>query len=407
MKAEPTEDKMLEQDLLEERFIKKRVLRLALLAALAVLSGVLMGMVHRRSLGDVLALVFVDILYAGILVCYLESLRLHQKGEPDCAEDYQQMCNCFAVSAAALLLVSFCPHYTAPVFAIAFLLSAGIGKERALVVVLFFNVQLALGLQASVYVMSCYLMMTFLGVMMTAVYDQKQYRRQTELITLALSAAVPLLFRYLESGTPTAWFVVVCLISGMISVIGMHFLYDSMSYSYENYDEISLNTIVDQSFHLVREMKKYSQADYSHAVRVSRVAAHCAVNIGADAKLAAVGGFYYRLGKFDGGPQIENGVRIAQNNCFPRAVVAILSEYNGMIRPISTVESAIVHIADMLVTRFEMLDQSTLSSSWNRDIVIYQALNEKSATGIYDESGLSMNQFLKIREFLAKEEELL
>jgi len=75
--------------------------------------------------------------------------------------------------------------------------------------------------------------------------------------------------------------------------------------------------------------------------------------------------------------------------------------------PISTIESAIVHITDTLVTKFELLDRTTLSSSWNRDMVIYQTLNEKSASGIYDRSGLTMNQFIKIREFLSKEEELL
>ena len=40
-------------------------------------------------------------------------------------------------------------------------------------------------------------------------------------------------------------------------------------------------------------------------------------------------------------------------------------------------------------------------------MVIYQTLNDESSSGIYDSSGLTMNQFLKIREFLAKEEELL
>ena len=97
----------------------------------------------------------------------------------------------------------------------------------------------------------------------------------------------------------------------------------------------------------------------------------------------------------------------SQNNCFPNEIITILSEYEGEMRPISTIESAIVHITDTLVTKFELLDRTTLSSSWNRDMVIYQTLNEKSASGIYDRSGLTMNQFIKIREFLSKEEELL
>ena len=70
----------------------------------------------------------------------------------------------------------------------------------------------------------------------------------------------------------------------------------------------------------------------------------------------------------------------------------------------SSIESAIVHIADCLVTKFDLLDKDTFSSTWNRDIVVYQTMNEKSAEGLYDRSGLTMNQFLKIRELLVKED---
>ena len=40
-------------------------------------------------------------------------------------------------------------------------------------------------------------------------------------------------------------------------------------------------------------------------------------------------------------------------------------------------------------------------------MVIYQTLNDFSAKGIYDRSGLGMNMFLKIREYLVNEKELL
>ena len=100
------------------------------------------------------------------------------------------------------------------------------------------------------------------------------------------------------------------------------------------------------------------------------------------------------------------GVLIAQSSCFPREVVDILAEYNGEDALPSTKESALVHMVEALVTRFEILDKNTVSSTWNYEVVIYQTMNETSATGIYDASGLTMNQFLKIREFFVKGENL-
>ena len=72
-----------------------------------------------------------------------------------------------------------------------------------------------------------------------------------------------------------------------------------------------------------------------------------------------------------------------------------------------TPESAIVHMVDALVTKVEILDKDTMSSTWNQDMVIYQTLSELSQKGLYDESKMSMNQFLKIREKLVQEDALL
>ena len=87
-------------------------------------------------------------------------------------------------------------------------------------------------------------------------------------------------------------------------------------------------------------------------------------------------------------------------------MITILAEYNGQEQPISTPESAIVNLVNHLVSRFEHLKEQTQSSEWNREIVIYQTLNELSGSGLYDHSGLSINAYLKIREFLVRGDDL-
>lgn len=395
------------ESMTEERFIAKRLLKLIYIGFVTLLGGILFGIVHRMALGDILAVLFVDILFAVSFAFYLESGRLHRGRRPDSSEDYQRLCVYYTAGILVMILASFCPAYTAPVFGIAFLLAAGLDREQAFAVALFFDIHLALNGTVSNYVMTCYLIMMLFGIMLTGMYEQKQHRIYAEMTAFALQVAVPVLFYYLDQVVPTLRLFLSVLPGGVLTVAGMHFLYDGLHFRLEHFAEISLDTIVDPNFHLVREIKRYSQVDYNHAIRVSRIAAHCASKIKVNAKLAAVSGFYYRLGKFGGEPFVQSGVMIAQDNCFPNNVIQILSEFGGQENPISTIESAIVHITDTLVTKFELLDHTTLSSSWNRDMVIYQTLNDESSSGIYDRSGLTMNQFLKIREFLAKEEELL
>ena len=103
---------------------------------------------------------------------------------------------------------------------------------------------------------------------------------------------------------------------------------------------------------------------------------------------------------------MENGVALAKSNHLPKEIVGILREYNGEQKLPSTLESAIVHVVDSVVAKFDVLDKATLSSSWNQDILVYQTLNENSVSGMYDKSGFSMNMFLQIRDYLIKEAKL-
>ena len=61
-------------------------------------------------------------------------------------------------------------------------------------------------------------------------------------------------------------------------------------------------------------------------------------------------------------------------------------------------------MTDAIITKLEVLDSDTFTTDWNQSMVIYQTLNELSSKGVYDESGMAINQFLRIRDFLAEKD---
>ena len=170
----------------------------------------------------------------------------------------------------------------------------------------------------------------------------------------------------------------------------------------EDTRNIMLNKMVMPNFPLAVLMQKSSSGDYDHAKRVSDICEVCAMMVGADAPVCKAAGLYYRIGKMDGEPHVENGVKIAGQFNFPEEVMQILREYNAEQEIPSSVESAIVHIVDCVTTKFDVLQGQATTGGWNREMIIYQTLNEKSSMGIYDASGLGMNQFLKIRDYLVR-----
>ena len=162
--------------------------------------------------------------------------------------------------------------------------------------------------------------------------------------------------------------------------------------------------LLEDDYIQIREVRAYSSSEYKHARKVSKIAEKYAIALGFKEDLCAAAGFYYRLGRWIGGNVVKNGVDKAKSLCFPEDLIQILSEYNGEENMPSTPESALVHIIDGLLIKLELLDKEVGTSQWNREVLIYQTLNEFSTAGLYDQSGLSINAFIKIREWLAKEE---
>lgn len=270
----------------------------------------------------------------------------------------------------------------------------------------YFAVLSAVFCGTGLYTMAAYVILAVVSIFLAELALDGRLRIWVGMLIISLSVVLPVCCCYLDTHVLQPQVIMITLPGSILTLLVVHIL-PGLRNRVQTEEEIGLDTIMDKQYHLQKMIEKYSSVDYDHAQRVSRLAAKVAGELGADEKLTMAGGFYYRIGKLEGEPFIENGVRIAQQNCFPERLVQILEEYNGINRAPGTLESAIVQISDMIVTKFDLLDKDTFSAGWNRDIVIYQTMNEKSSEGLYDHCGLSMNQFLKIRELLVKEELLL
>lgn len=230
---------------------------------------------------------------------------------------------------------------------------------------------------------------------------QKLYSLICILSITTLVSIIYYYFNYLELNLSVLFYaltdgIIACLLSAVILPLLNKYVEKAQVEIYENY--------LDPDYTLYNEIRKFSFIEFQHATRLSRLSKKCAEAINANSSLAECAGFYYRLGKIEGEPVIDNAIKIANNHCFPSDVIQILAEYGGIVTLPSSKESAIVHMVDSVVTKVELFDSDSMSSSWNQNMVIYQTINELSQKGFYDNSGLTMNQFLVIREILANED---
>lgn len=384
--------------------LRIRNLIIALLGLLAL--TVFFYLRFTYGLERVIVNVFLILCFLILFLLLMVNRRIRGAFGGNRSETYTGLMRVMLISVAVLIGYTFLPHYTVPFLFLAFLLTEVSSPEIALITASFLAVFFTVNVNGTIYELATYLVLLIAGAVVTPLYRTERHRPGLSFIIFCISVVVPSVFSYIPAGQINLRVVVYGAATGLATDLLFILLFDKMNHIVQHREERSLADIVSENYPLVREIRSFSPADYQHAKSVSILAGKCAAVAGLNADVAAAGGFYYRLGILGGEPVVENGVLLAQLNCFPQEVIAILAEYNGKERPISSPESAVVNIVNHLVSRFEHMKKQTEKSEWNREIVIYQTLNELSGAGLYDKSGLSINAYLKVREFLVRGDDL-
>lgn len=301
---------------------------------------------------------------------------------------------------------SFLPIYFKPVMVIPIIMFSVGNDMIALMVGLFLDILLSMVLGGDYYELIGYCLITLMGAVVAKAIRNAAMRKWLCILIFCLNFIIPGIFYYWTYKEMEHSLYLYGALNGILTVIIAVICGKYVRPDVEKEVENRLVDIITNEFSQVQEVKKYSTKEYEHADKVSGICFHYAKWLGLNSNLCAAAGFYYRLGKWLGEPHVKNGVEKAEELCFPEALIQILAEYYGEEEKISTPESALVQIVDAVIMKMEYLKEDVGNSQWNNEIIIYQIINEYSASGLYDTCGLSMNHFLKIREFLVKEEML-
>ena len=379
---------------------------LALMAVCTILESGFVGWISGQTADCLAILIFVGIIFSVLFLLVIELWRKQQSWFYGRIGNYRRFAFCYIISCVAAVIFIYLPEFARPILLLSMGMSMASTQFVGMIVSIFHGILYILCGQENVYVLICYLMLNLCGCFAVSFLKKKNSYYWGLCFLFQYIFGCIMIFSYLCSGQLDKNVLLYGVCNGIISTAGAVFLYQKVFPRMYSSKKQELKKVLSDNFSLVQAMQNFSKVDYDHARRVSELAKNCAQLIEADPYVAAAGGLYYRLGRMQGEPYVENGVALARSNYLPKEVVEILKEYNGeKCRP-TTLESAVVHIVDSVVTKFDVLDKETLSSSWNQDILVYQTLNENSASGLYDKSGFSMNMFLKIRDYLIKEANL-
>lgn len=353
-----------------------------------------------------LCLLFLDILFLMIYIFQLEYERRRGRLFGNTESSFMRQTVAFGVCALLTYGMTWMPEFSRPVILIPILMCAVSNTTMAIVVGIFYDMLLGVSSGGNFHALLALCLLTLLGAVLSDALSVKEWRRHLSLLILFLNVMIPGIFYYMSYKEMDNQCFLFGIINGAVSGLFAYFLSDRIREGSAGETDNRLLDIVSEDYSEVKALRNFSTLEFNHAKKVSEIVFGCAAEIGCDPNVCLAAGFYYRLGRWQGEPYNENAVKKAKSLCFPPSVIRILSEYYGQERPLSSPESALVHMVDAIVKKAGIMNKDVGESTWNRDILIYQTLNEFSASGIYDQSGMSMNQFLKAREYLVKEAHL-
>lgn len=388
----------------QEKISIHRVLPILGMIVSAIAASGILCVINNLEIDQILCVMFVILGFVPVMIFELTFERRRKRIGNNTETTYARIALGFFICCVLMVAFSFMPEFFRPAILLPLIMLAYSNETIGITAALFFDVLLAMTTGGSFNELLAYIIVSMIAYALAKALKKRDFRVLIGLILAFVSILFPCIFYYLSNETIGISSFVYAIINGVVVALYAIFLYPKTKRITIFEIEQFYDDLLGDDYRLVREVRSYSKAEFLHARKVSEIAYKYANILRLNANLASVAGFYYRLGHWEGEPFVENGVKKAKEMCFPTELVQILKEYNGENELPSTPESALVHIIDGIAIKLELLENEVGTSQWNREVVIYQTLDEFSSSGLYDKSGLSINAFIKIRELLAKEE---
>ncbi len=389
------------------RFSAVRVGYSALMGAVFIIANTIMCLSSSVLLDKYICIIAVNICFFLLFLLLIIRRRLEGKLPEANYVSYSKIVAMVLLDWIIVFLYSaFAPDFFAPYIIIPMITGLVLDDGLSNALSIYLVIIASLCFDYNIYMVLCYIIMVaFGGVLSNYMKARESIEKFYGLIlTFSITTLLSIIFYYFSYLELSLSVFVFGLIEGVVASIIPFIAIPLFTRVIEKEQTQCYDEFLNPDFYLCQEIRKFSFIEYQHANRVSYLSRKCAEAINVNAELASCAGLYYRLGKIEGEPMIDNALKMANDYCFPNDVIQILAEYGGIVYLPSSKESAIVHMVDSVVTKVELFDKDSMSSAWNQNMVIYQTINELSQKGYYDNSGLTMNQFLIIREILANED---
>ena len=199
------------------------------------------------------------------------------------------------------------------------------------------------------------------------------------------------IFQYLNNADVFDYkFALLSLSSAIISIIILFNVYLLIKPK-------SVEPYIKEDSETIKSIREKSLTLFYHSTEVAELSSAGAKAIKCNERLTFGGGLLHDLGKVEGNSDyIKSGLKLANYYGIPKEIKAIMVEHNAKNRIPGSKESAIVMLADTVISSIEYLKASNKEVSEKK--IIENVFNARLNSNTLDNSGLSLKEYMMIKK---------
>ena len=387
---------------MEEKVTPYRVIPMVIMFIIIFSSSLTLGFYRSLTVHEYLLLLILDVVFWGLFIYELEYKRTHRQIHNNTQCSFINVSIGMCISTIVTVICCFVPDFIKPIMLIVVIMCAFSTDVLAIIYGIYSIVLVSIINNSSKEeIVAAVLIIIFTAIVVNSFANANDYVWSC-LTMFFVNCMINTLFFFEKNNTVSKnYFISIIAISTLNCLFTLVF-YKKVYHNTISEEKNKYEEILDENYHAILSVKAFSPEEYNRAVKVSDLSYRCAKKVGFDTTLCATAGFYYRMCKWNDNQGIDKAIQKAKYECFPEKVINIISEYNGEKKLPSSKESALINMTDTLIDKMEHI-KNVKENSLDFEMLIYQTLNDFSITNKLDASGMSVHQFLLVRDYLVKE----
>ena len=362
---------------------------------------------NAAGLDYLLITVFISALFFAAFLLMMTNDYVLEERELHVHRTIQRIFLAYSGCMAVCTLATILPVPVHVMMAVSALLCMLLPVRYGLFLSLLISIVISLNSLGSYFDLIYFIFLCMVGGMFSGVISRKKIRLQSTIMMLAMYISIYFIGTYMSVRSLSYKTLVSGCGEGILNILLIVSLTPLFYLKEKDKDVTEYGLALEDEFPLMTFVKSLPEERYRHSRFTANCCYRCAKAAGLNENLSCLAGFYYSLCDNDEKEPVTYAVKLAKQNGLPIKAVRILSQYQGRECGLSTKEAALVDLVDETLGKLEkMMNSGAAVNSIEREMLVLKTFNDLSETGRYDESGLSMNSFLKIRESLLHEVEI-